>query len=97
MRPRHISQRQDPDHVGPDRLGSVVLAPVDIWPPGDSGSIEDVGWLHSGNVLLDPPAILEPVGTIFIVDAHLGTKLAEQTTDPASPVTKMMIKSGLME
>lgn len=89
VRPRDISQRQHPHDVGPDGLGSVVLAPINVWPASNSSGVEYVRRLHARNVLLHSPPVLQSVGAVLVVDPQLCTHLAEETTDPAGPGREM--------
>ena len=53
-----IGEVERADDVGADRLGHVILAPVDVWTAGDAGGHEDVGGLDVVELRGDVGAVL---------------------------------------
>jgi len=74
--PAHISQRQRADHIGSYGLDLMGLAPVDVRPASDAGSVENMSGIDSSNVGFEGGSVFKATGTVGEVDALGLAKLA---------------------
>lgn len=81
----HVGQGQSPDHVGPDGLDLVGLAPVHVGPAGDPRGIEDVGGLHGRQVGNERRAVLEAARGVRKVYALRLAEPPQHAAYPARP------------
>lgn len=81
--PADVSESESPDDVGADGLDLVGLAPVDVGAAGDTGGVEDVSGIDSGDVGLEGGAVLETAGAVDEAEALGLAELAEEAANPA--------------
>lgn len=79
----HVRERQAPDHVGPDRLHAVRLAPVDVGPARQPCRVEHVGGLDALDVREHGRAVLEARRGVLEGGALLLEDVADEAADPA--------------
>lgn len=88
----HIGQGQGSDHIGSNGLDLMRFAPIDVGAASDSSSVEDMGWLDSGDISLEGGAVLEAARAVSEIDTLLLAEVAKQTANPASPAVNQELE-----